>query len=67
VDAFTSAVRMVFSMALTLGTFILVVVVLHFTFFKTFQTFVFRFAVWVLGLRIRFEVCRLDLGIRFKV
>jgi len=40
---------------------------LHFTFFKTFQTFVFGFTVWVLGLRVRFEVYRLDLGIRFKV
>jgi len=28
---------------------------------------VFRFAVWVLGLRVRFEVYRIDLGIRFKV
>jgi len=53
------------NVALTLGTFILVVVIA--LYFKTFQTFVFRFTVWVLGLRVRFEIYRLDLGIRFKV
>ena len=40
---------------------------MHFTFFKTFQIFVFRFTVWVLGLRVRFEVYRLDFGNKFKV
>jgi len=57
---------MVFSVSLTLRSFILVVVTLYFL-QNFFQTFVFRFTVWVLRFRVRFEVSRLDFGIRFKV
>jgi len=49
-DAFTSAVRMVFSVALTLGTFILVVVVALY-FLQNFP----NFCVQIYGLGFRFE------------
>jgi len=70
VNAFTSAVSMVFGSALTLMTFALEVLVAHFnlwdqfffTFFKSFKLFSsdlqFRFTVyvWGFGLGVRFRV-----------
>ena len=60
-DAFTSAMWMVFSVALTLGTFILVVVVALY-FLQNFPNFCvriyglgFRFKGYVWGLQIRFR------------
>jgi len=59
-DAFTSTVRMVFSVAIILGTFFLVVVVALYC----LQNFP-NICVQIYGFR--FEVYRLDLGIRVKV